>query len=303
MNGLEPALQTLSSWMASASETLSIILNQGVTPDAASHSLLTVEELRDKAWDGVVFPARLFGGVEGELQLLLNRGHANTLIDLLVGGTGVDSSEELTELHHTVLQEAVQQVVAGLSDQLTHLRGQAVKIRLSPALTALRTDGGGELRLWWDCPLSLEEGPGLGFSVLCPASVVAQLGPNAVEAPARPPRGHAHEGPRESIERPRFNELKPTPENVRKGHLELILDVPLQVQVVLGRTTMMVQELIHLGEGSILELDKLAGEPVELFVNDRMVAYGEVIVIDERFGVKVLELASDRRPLKPASSL
>ena len=76
----------------------------------------------------------------------------------------------------------------------------------------------------------------------------------------------------------------------------------MQVQVVLGRTSLMVQELIHLGEGSILELDKLAGEPVELYVQDRLVAYAEVIVVDERFGVKVLELVSSHRHLRPAAS-
>jgi len=303
MSEFEPALQTLTGWMVSASETLAIILNQAVTPDAASHMPLTGDELRSRAWDGVTFPARFFGGVEGELQLLLSRPHANTLIDLLVGGTGVDSSEDLSELHHTVLHEAIQQLVVGLADQLTHLRGQSVKIRLSPGLKGLRLDGAENSYLWWDCPISLEEGPGFELSVLCPSSVAAQLAPGTVAEKARVHSGPVREGQREALERPQFSELRPASENVRKGHLELILDVPLQVQVVLGRTTMMVQDLIHLGEGSILELDKLAGEPVELFVNDRMVAYGEVIVIDERFGVKVLELATDRRPLKQVSSL
>ena len=67
----------------------------------------------------------------------------------------------------------------------------------------------------------------------------------------------------------------------------------------MGRTRLLVQDLISLGEGTVLELDKLAGEPVELYVHDRLVALGEVIVVDERFGVKVLELAGDRkaRPL------
>jgi flagellar motor switch protein FliN/FliY len=102
--------------------------------------------------------------------------------------------------------------------------------------------------------------------------------------------------------KPHFSELKPAGEPRRNGQFDLILDVPLQVQVVLGRTSLMVQELIHLGEGSILELDKLAGEPVELYVQDRLVAYAEVIVVDERFGVKVLELVSGRRHLRPVVS-
>ncbi|MFN8613355.1 MAG: flagellar motor switch protein FliN [Vulcanimicrobiota bacterium] len=314
---LESTLQSLRSWMVSSCETLSIILNQGVYPDEAVHEQISAEDINYKAWTGVAFPVSLFGGVEGEFSLLLERQRAVTLIDLLVGGSGGEASEEFTALHQSVLQEAIQQLVGGLSDMLSQLRGQPVKVRLSPSVTELRPDASMEPYLWWDCPISLDEGAGFGLTLLLPHSLLEQMKPAsapkppaAAAAPKRSsllaqmqplPDDEEESGPEPT--RPRFEALAPAPAKAGRGQLDLILDVPLQVQVVLGRTSMMVQDLIHLVEGSILELDKLAGEPVELLVHDRLVAYGEVIVVDERFGVKVLELASDRRNLRPAASM
>ena len=67
-------------------------------------------------------------------------------------------------------------------------------------------------------------------------------------------------------------------------NLELILDVPLKVTVELGRTRMIVSELLNLGQGSVVELNKLAGEPMELLVNEKLVARGEAVVVNEKFG-------------------
>ncbi|BCJ85271.1 flagellar motor switch phosphatase FliY [Effusibacillus dendaii] len=74
------------------------------------------------------------------------------------------------------------------------------------------------------------------------------------------------------------------------GNLGLLLDIPLQVTVELGRTRKQIREILELGPGSILELDKLAGEPVDILVNNKLVAKGEVVVIDENFGVRVTDI-------------
>ena len=78
------------------------------------------------------------------------------------------------------------------------------------------------------------------------------------------------------------------------NNLELLMDVPLQVTVELGRTAKMVKEVLALGPGSVLELDKLAGEPVDILVNERPIAKGEVVVIDENFGIRVTEILSPK---------
>jgi flagellar motor switch protein FliN/FliY len=76
------------------------------------------------------------------------------------------------------------------------------------------------------------------------------------------------------------------------GNIALLLDVPMRVTVELGRTKMTIKEILGLGEGSIIELDKLAGEPVDILVNDKLIAQGEVVVIDENFAVRVTKIVS-----------
>ncbi|MBT6324509.1 MAG: flagellar motor switch protein FliN [Bdellovibrionales bacterium] len=75
-------------------------------------------------------------------------------------------------------------------------------------------------------------------------------------------------------------------------NLDFILDIPLKVTVELGRSSMVIKELLQLGQGSVLELDKLAGEPLEILVNGKLIARGEVVVVNEKFGVKLTDIVS-----------
>ena len=81
-------------------------------------------------------------------------------------------------------------------------------------------------------------------------------------------------------------------------NLEMLLDIPLQVTVQLGKTKRTVKEILELSSGSIIELDKLAGEPVDIHINDRLIAQGEVVVIDENFGVRVTDIISQSDRLR-----
>lgn len=76
------------------------------------------------------------------------------------------------------------------------------------------------------------------------------------------------------------------------GDLDLLSEVSVSVTAEIGRTEMTIEDILKLGPGSLIELDKLAGEPVELYVNDRCVARGEVVVVDDNFGVRITELGA-----------
>ena len=89
-----------------------------------------------------------------------------------------------------------------------------------------------------------------------------------------------------------FTPLSVEPVQINEANIGLILDVPLQVTVELGRTKKTIKEILDLATGSIVELDKLAGEPVEIQVNGHFLAKGEVVVIDENFGVRITEIAT-----------
>ncbi|WP_078430719.1 flagellar motor switch phosphatase FliY [Alkalihalobacterium alkalinitrilicum] len=82
------------------------------------------------------------------------------------------------------------------------------------------------------------------------------------------------------------------------SNLNMLLDIPLHVTVELGRTKRSIKEILEFGQGSIIELDKLAGEPVDILVNQKLIAKGEVVVIDENFGVRVTDIVSQQERIK-----
>jgi len=81
-------------------------------------------------------------------------------------------------------------------------------------------------------------------------------------------------------------------------NLDFILDIPLEISVELGRTKMLINELLQLGQGSVIELSKLAGEPLEVFINQRLVARGEVVVVNEKFGIRLTDIISPTERVK-----
>ena len=95
-----------------------------------------------------------------------------------------------------------------------------------------------------------------------------------------------------------FMPLSPEPSVTDQAHgIELLMDVSLEVSVELGRSHMSIGEILALRTGSVIELDKLAGEPVDVSVNGTLIARGEVVVVDEKFGVRITEVVSKARRL------
>lgn len=81
-------------------------------------------------------------------------------------------------------------------------------------------------------------------------------------------------------------------EDVSTRRLDLLLDVPLDVTVELGRSRMSIQELLGLSPGSVIELDKIAGEPLDIVVNERLIARGEAVVVNDKFGIRITDIVS-----------
>ena len=82
--------------------------------------------------------------------------------------------------------------------------------------------------------------------------------------------------------------------DIAHPNIDMLMDVMMSVTVELGRTKMMLRQVLDLQSGSVIELDRLAGDPVDLFVNERLVARGEVVVVDDKFGVRITELISTK---------
>ncbi|OGR31967.1 MAG: flagellar motor switch protein FliN [Desulfobacula sp. RIFOXYB2_FULL_45_6] len=84
--------------------------------------------------------------------------------------------------------------------------------------------------------------------------------------------------------------------------LDFILDIPLELSVELGKTKMLVNDLLQLGQGSIIELNKLAGEPLEVYINRKLIARGEVVVVNEKFGVRLTDVVTPIDRVKSLAS-
>ncbi|TDQ39657.1 flagellar motor switch phosphatase FliY [Aureibacillus halotolerans] len=138
------------------------------------------------------------------------------------------------------------------------------------------------------------------------------LTPPTVEAPrqqmVQSSQSSSQPAPTASKAAPKAQEVQPAifssfdeieqPHHVDSANIGMLLDIPLQVTVELGRTKRKVQDILDLASGSIIELDKLAGEPVDILINQKKVAKGEVVVIDENFGVRVTDIISQNDRIK-----
>jgi flagellar motor switch protein FliN/FliY len=133
-------------------------------------------------------------------------------------------------------------------------------------------------------------------AVAAAAPVPAPAPPPAAASPPPPPersKPAAPVGPPPNAQNVAYTPMQPT--QVRTAHpgqanLDLVHDVPLQISAVLGKTVMPLREVVSLQSGTVFELDKLAAEPIDLYVNNILIARGEVVVVDDKYAVKISEL-------------
>jgi len=115
-----------------------------------------------------------------------------------------------------------------------------------------------------------------------------------------PPPSNYSPGPTTPIQPAQFAPLQPGNQMAQPGNLSLILDVPLQISVELGRAKKTIKEILEMGPGSVIELDRLAGESVDMIVNGKLIAKCEVVVINETFGIRITDIV---HPMERMNSL
>jgi len=91
---------------------------------------------------------------------------------------------------------------------------------------------------------------------------------------------------------PEATDLNKTSDGAGYGNLDFVLDIPMMLTVELGRSQILINELLKLGRGSVIELSKLAGEPLDILANQRLIARGEVVVVNEKYGIRITEIIS-----------
>jgi flagellar motor switch protein FliN/FliY len=238
------------------------------------------------------------GAINGRNLIIFNYSDAGSISSLMMGDDRGVPPAELSEAHQSTIQEFTNQLLSSMATQFSGPLGGGIST--TPAVLSMAS-GGGDLQLpsgsdlvkvTYDFAIDgvlnsklyhvMDIGIAQGLT-----SATGGM-PQPVSQPQQFP---AHPG-QVGISPVKFPPLdEGIPPSVG-GNISLILDVPMTLTVELGRTTQLVQDILGLGEGSIIELDKLAGEPVDLLVNGKLIAKGEVVVIDENFGVRVTDIVS-----------
>lgn len=141
-------------------------------------------------------------------------------------------------------------------------------------------------------PLNQED---IDAALAAASASFAEEEPSADAPPAEPEPPSPRDAPPAAFAAPTPAVFAPLdepalPSGIDPSNLDIVMDIPLEVTVELGRKRMSIKNILDLGSGSIVELDKIAGEPVDLLVNGRLVARGEVVVIEDNFGVRITEI-------------
>ena len=339
--------------MGNAATTLSTLVNSKVNITTPVVSMVTMNELSSRFGRPCVFiQIAYIEGLDGSNVLILAENDVKVITDLMMGGDGSNTADELSELHLSAISEAMNQMMGAASTSLSSMLEK--KIDISPPKASLIDlsdsvqddvaflDGEfvmvsfkmqiGEVvdsQIMQLYPVDFAKElytkfVGGGSEDTAPASAAPE--PTPTPAPAPQPtmqQAPVQEQPvqqqpmmqQPAMQQPvmqqpmmqqpmygmpmpdvniqpvqfqNFNQMV-TPLN-QQENIELIMDVPLEVTVELGRTNKSIKEILDFSPGTIIELDKLAGEPIDVLVNGKFVAKGEVVVIEENFGIRVTEI-------------
>ncbi|MCT4794024.1 flagellar motor switch phosphatase FliY [Exiguobacterium alkaliphilum] len=303
---------------------LSTLLQQKVEITTPIVSEVTVDALRERyPTPHVALRVGYTEGLEGENVLVLTREDAAIISDLMLGGTGVGVNPDgLDEIRLSAVQEAMNQMMGAAATSLSTVFSK--KIDISPPLIevfdATKTQTIIDRLELWETMVLIEFNLKVGtlidskivqiapikfgkqlvnelMAATAPSPAPAPKPEPVKQAPPQPqaqavaPRPEPKSAPEVAVSQAEFMPLHaPTSNEAAPANLGLLYDVPLNVTVELGRTKRSVREVLELSQGSIIELDKLAGEPVDIYVNQQRIARGEVVVIEENFGVRVTEI-------------
>lgn len=328
----------------SAATALSSLLGQKVEITTPTTSIVTSEELKEQfVQPYVAVKVEYTEGLSGANLLVIKQSDAAIIADLMLGSDGLNPDPELSDIHLSAVQEAMNQMMGSAATSMSTIFNK--KVDISPPMTDLMDvqEEKGLEYLPDESPLisvsfNLKVGELIDSDIMqlfpidfgknlvadlervmmgggeepAPSApvkeeqqvsepVASPVEPQAQQAPQQvspqpqqqmqmPPPQQA---PQVNVQQAQFEAFQPPQLEEEEAHnLNLLMDIPLEVTVELGRTTREVREILEMSGGSIIELDKLAGEPVDILVNNRHIAKGEVVVIDENFGVRITDILS-----------
>ena len=303
------------------SATMSTIISKNVVFSNPVVTEKSAEDVRAQFVDDFVNTRLDFNnGVIGDNLFIMKKTDAFIIANAMMNQGDGEAPAEFDELYQSAFTEAMSQMNGASITNITNLYNK--NIRVAPPKAGVITGGNNLLLPDSDSlvevafTLSIEGSePSVFYQIMSMSlakdfiALVSGSGPAmsfqkqdvASSSMGVSPGGGMPQQPMgapvqttASIQQPNLpnlaDQLGIQPEQA--ANINLLLDVPMQLTVELGRTRMLIKDILGLGEGSILELDKLAGEPVDVLVNNKLIAKGEVVVIDENFGVRITDIIS-----------
>lgn len=342
--------------MGTAATTLYSLVNQKVTITTPTVEASTWEQLCETYDEPCVFINISYQeGVEGNNVLIMKENDVKVITDLMMGGDGTGTIDELSELHMSAICEAMNQMMGSAATSMSSMLNR--KIDISPPSAELVKHASDidedKVSVFKDNGFALvtfkmEIGDLVDSNImqLYPLDFARELldvfsltqqsdepAPVGTPEPAKQePQPAADPQPVQPQGQPVMNQgygtgmagmpygqpagmpypYAPPVQDVnvqpvqfqsfttgvnpitQQENIDLIMDVPLQVTVELGRTSKSIKEILEFSPGTIIELDKIAGEPIDVLVNGKLVAKGEVVVIEESFGVRVTDIIKQK---------
>lgn len=278
----------------SFSQSLSTITNTDVNLKIEKVEQISEEELKDlfseEVLKIVVTPTT---GIEGDFTFVWTKEFAAKASDMMLAGEGDVPFNE--EEHLEPVTEIVSQLMGPVTTEIN--QNIETKVEFDSPIVALVNfeDITEQLHSQTTALITCSFGDSEFTQLLSiPDTLAEELAGFTIEEEEREAETE-EEAVSERVE------FEPFPKSVTKfegnaDNIELLMDLQLQVSIELGRTKLFVKDILELGQGSVIELNKLSGEPVDIYVNEKKFAEGEVVVVDENFGVRITDVIapSDR---------
>ncbi|MDE1548298.1 flagellar motor switch phosphatase FliY [Jeotgalibaca caeni] len=301
--------------MSQAATTLSELLGKQVritTPRVQTTTVATI--LKESHIPKVITSITFKKGITGKNMLILDVSDSASIANLMMGGDGQAETDTLGEIELSAVAEAMNQMIGSASTAMATMLDRTVDI-YPPSVNMW--DEENEHNMDEDlettvCEISFElEVEGILKSTIMQVFSLdavhditeLMLGDEAivvtdhVEEQPVPVVAPVEEVEKVSVHKPEFQQLDNQPTHHQPQNLDLIMDVPLEFSVMLGESKKTIRDILSLGTGSVVELDKMTEEPLSIYVNGKMIAEGEVVVINENFGIRITNILSKEKRL------
>ncbi|MPL95040.1 hypothetical protein SDC9_41203 [bioreactor metagenome] len=309
--------------MGSASTALYQLINKQVNITTPKVKVTTLREIKNNfEYPNIILDVEYVSGITGRNILIMQTTDAAVIANLMMGGDGQVNTTELSEIEVSAVQEAMNQMIGSAATSMATMFAREVNI--SPPKSTIWRDINEKVsenipedeaivEVRFD--LTIEGLLQSNMMQILPIDTAKKIvtimmgeekevDKEIVQEAAYDREYKIEEKPISTVETKKVEEkpievhgasFEPLSQGIigeSHKNIDLILDVPLEVSVILGRTKKSIKDILNLSTGSLIELDKLAEEPVEILINGKKIAYGEVVVVDENFGVRITSIVS-----------